>query len=82
MSSKNSREKIRSLIRSSDRNKDMIVLSPNSKMSASKSIKLLKFNDAEPGYQLPSLSTAVKPIQAIRVEKSLPKPKFAFNGAI
>jgi len=51
-------------------------------MSASKSIKLLKFNDAEQGYQLPSLSTAVKPIQAIRVEKSLPKPKFAFNGAI
>lgn len=50
----------------------------------SKSIKLIHFNEAdcigEQGYQLPSYSNINRiPMQVIKVEKTLIKPKFGFK---
>ena len=66
------------MFRSNDKDKEGLLLSPRSKISASRSIKVLKFNENEQGYQLPTSTGSRTPIQPIKVEKSLTKPKFGF----
>ena len=67
-------------IKSTSKNKQ--IASPVSKISFSRSIKVLHFNEAEckgeQGYQLPTPTVCRAPVEPIKVEKTLPKPKFGF----
>ena len=67
-------------LRSTSRTKDII--SPTSKISYSRSIKVLHFNEAEckgeQGYQLPTPTVFRAPVEPIKVEKTIAKPKFGF----
>jgi hypothetical protein len=64
--------------------KERVVVSPRSRISHSRSIKLIQFNEAEgnneQGYQIMSPNNVVRPaVEAIKVEKTLKKPKFGFK---